>query len=396
MTILEQANQLESVIVAHRRYIHENAERGFDLPITRAYVMEQLTKMGYEPIELGGGITATVGGKKTGKVFMLRADMDALPIIEELDLPYKSKTEFMHACGHDFHTSMLLGAAQILKDNEDDINGTVKLMFQPAEELLTGAKEMIDAGILENPKVDAAAMIHVFTGAPLPTGSVMLPVAGTGAAAADWVDIEIKGVGSHGAMPENSVDPINVASHLHTALQEILAREISPSANASFTIGSLNSGHTGNVIPDTAIMTGTIRNFDEEVRVFIKKRIEEMSDHIAKAFRATATVRYYNSCPVLNIDEGLTDSVVESLTNLLGPEKAIDMSKAKMSGGGSEDFAYVAEQVPAVTVSLSAGSSHEGHVYPLHHPQVTFNENALTTGAAVYVTMALEWLKNNN
>ena len=394
MSFLEQAQQLKETLVKNRRYLHQHAELGFDLPMTREYVKQQLSAMGYEYEEVGGGIVALAGGKKSGKVFMIRADMDSLPIVEKRESEFKSETGNMHACGHDFHTAMLLGAAQILKNNEDEINGTVKLMFQPAEEILSGAKSMIDAGVMENPKVDAAAMIHVVSGTDLPAGCVLLPNPGAGSSAADWVDITITGVGAHGAMPQNSVDPINVASHLHTALQEILAREISPSAAASFTIGVLNSGSAGNVLPDKATMTGTMRTLDEDVRAFMKKRIEEMSDHIAKAFRATAEVRFYNGCPVFVSEEKICEDVADSVRSVIGADRAILPPKSTALGG-SEDFAYVAQLVPATSVMLSTGSIKEGNVNPLHHPDVTFNEDALPVGAAIYATIALDWLNKN-
>lgn len=394
MGLLEQAKTLDTVLKEHRAYLHKNAETGFDLPLTRAYVKEKLIGMGYDPVEMGGGIVALAGGQKPGKTFLIRADMDALPMKENTDIPCKSKTGNMHACGHDFHTAMLLGAAQLLKNNEQEINGTVKLMFQPAEEILSGAKAMIDEGLLENPKVDAAAMIHIMSGVPVKTGTVLLPAAGIISTAADWFDITITGVGSHGAMPENSVDPINVASYIHTALQTILAREISPGARASVTIGCINGGKTGNVIPDTVTMTGTIRTIDENVRTFIKTRIVEISENIARAFRAAAAVNYYNSCPCGVGDEAVVGEVIKSVTALVGEENTLDYSKLMANTiGGSEDFSYIGQVIPSASIYISAGAPEDGYKFPAHHPEVVFDEDCLTTGAAVYANTAMEWLK---
>ena len=396
--LLEEAKMLSDVIVKNRRYIHENAETHNNLPITTTYVSEKLIGMGYAPVEIcQSGIVALAGGKKPGKTFLLRADMDALPIVEENELKFKSITQNMHACGHDMHTSMLLGAAQLLKNHEDEIEGTVKLMFQPAEETLWGANAMIEAGVLDNPKVDAAMMIHVASGIPVPTGTIAIPEAGVVSAAADWFEIKIAGKGGHGAMPNMAVDPINVLAHIHTALQEINSREIAPGENVALTIGQIRAGNTSNVIPDTGFMSGTIRTYSNDVREFIKNRLTEIATGIASSFRATAEVVYTKGCPCLTSDEDLTKQIFKYSKELFGEDRVIDMSK--LTGGkkmsGSEDFAFISELVPTVMVSLGAGSIDEGYLFPLHHPKASFNENALSTGAAMYANTAIEWLKNN-
>lgn len=397
MSILEKAASIQDLLVKHRRYFHENAEVRDELPLTTAYVMNELKALGYEPKEIAkSAVTATVGGKKPGKVFLLRADMDALPIVEEADVEYKSKTNNMHACGHDFHTAMLLGAAKLLKDHEDEIEGTVKLMFQPAEESLTGAKTMVDAGILENPKVDAAMMIHVASGMPLPTGLIIVPDGGLVAASSDWVKITVQGKGCHGAMPDMGIDPLNVISNIHLSLQSIIAREVSSSEKVVLTIGEIHGGNVANVIPDSAYMTGTLRTLNEDVRKFVKERIEEVAVGIGKSFRADVKVDFSNSCPANNNDKDLRDQIVEYLTEDFGP-RVLDLAKQKLEGSnfGSEDFAYISQRVPSSIVMLGAGSSNEGHIYTLHHPKVTFNEDALKVGTALLTSTALKWLKNN-
>ena len=398
MSILDEAKAIDSTIVQHRRYLHEHAELHLDLPITSAYVFEKLTQMGYAPQRVGAsGIVALAGGKKPGKVFLLRADMDALPILEETDLPYKSTSGVMHACGHDFHASMLLGAAQLLKEHEDEICGTVKLMFQPAEETLSGAKMMIANGVLENPKVDAAMMIHVAPALPMPTGSVLFSDPRESFAAADWFVIKIRGKGCHGAMPDTGVDPLSVASHIHIALQALNAREVSPVDVVALTIGQMQGGSTSNVIPETASMAGTLRTLDNDVREFAKKRLEEIAAGIAAAFRATAEVEFERGCPCFITNPALNEQVKATATALLGPQMVFDQRdfKTKNKGLGSEDFACVSMEVPTLCVALSAGSPANGFAYPVHHPKAMFDENALPYGTAIYASAALEWLRAN-
>lgn len=222
--MLQKAMALKDILIAHRRTLHQNAEIRFELPFTRAYVLAQLRQMGYAAEEVGGGIVALAGNGRSGKTFLLRADMDALPILEESDVPFRSTTGNMHACGHDFHTAMLLGAAQLIKQLEPVLSGNVKFMFQPAEENMSGAKRMIEEGVLDNPRVDAAMMIHVMPGFPMDAGTAVFTGKGASYAACDWFDIQVKGKGGHGAMPDSAVDPLSVIAHIHIALQEIIAR----------------------------------------------------------------------------------------------------------------------------------------------------------------------------
>lgn len=212
-TFRQEAQSLQQQCVQDRRILHAHAETGFDLPETFTYVQKRLKEMGLEPQKCGRcGISCCIG--KPGKTFLLRADMDALPIQEETEHDYSSKNGSMHACGHDMHTAMLLAAAQLLKQHESELKGMVKLMFQPAEEPLAGAQDMIDAGILESPHVDAALMFHVMTAQTIPTGTIMISAPGVSAPAAGMFTIRIQGKGSHGAMPHTGIDPINVAAHI--------------------------------------------------------------------------------------------------------------------------------------------------------------------------------------
>lgn len=396
MSILEEAKEISEKIVAHRRYFHENAEVHLDLPKTSAYVEEQLRALGYEPQRIGtSGIVALAGGKNPGKVFLIRADMDALPIQEQSGVPFACTSGNMHACGHDGHASMLLGAAELLKRHEDEIEGTVKLMFQPAEETLAGARMMLENGILENPKVDAAMMIHGTGSNPMKTGTVLL--AKQGAAAADWFKITVTGKGAHGAMPDFSIDPLNVIAHIHIALQAINAREICPADNIALTVGQMHGGSTSNVIPESAMMSGTLRTNDEEVRKFAKQRIVEITQSVARTFRAEATVEYERECPCFAVDGALADELSEYVHALVGDEFFMDLSKVPLNSKtmGSEDFAWISQQMPSVCVSLATGGPEEGCCYPLHHPKVMFDENAYPIGAAVYANCAMEWLRHH-
>ena len=395
--ILNEARQLQEDLLAHRRWLHAHAETGFALEQTKAYVKETLEEMGYAVSECGkAGLTATVG-PSGGKVILLRADMDALPITEETGLFYASANGTMHACGHDLHTAMLLGAAKLLKEHETELNGRVKFMFQPAEEIFEGSLDMIRHGVLEDPRPDAALMIHVSAGIPLPAGTVIVSSPGVSAPAADYFTIRVQGKGCHGSTPQNGVDPLTAAAHILIALQEILAREIGPSEEAVLTIGSFHGGEVGNVIPDSAELKGTIRTYDEKIRIFLKQRLQEISRGIAATFRASAEVSFGGCCPTLVNDQKFSETVTGILKDLLGHHSVFTTAQLgggkPQRGGGSEDFAYISQEIPSVMLALAAGEPANGHCHPLHHPKVTFDESILSTGAAVFAGIAEVWLK---
>lgn len=400
----EEAQKFHETIVSNRRYLHTHPETGFDLKETVSYVKKELEDMGYEPIECGrAGLIAVAGGKKPGKVFLIRGDMDALPIKEEADVDFASDSGRMHACGHDMHTAMLLGAARLLKMHEDEIEGTIKLMFQPAEEIFEGSHDMIEAGVLKNPDVDAALMIHVMAGMPFEAGTVIVSAPGVSAPAADYFDIKVQGKGCHGSMPNTGVDPLNVAAHILIALQEINARELAMSEQAVLTIGTMNAGVAANVIPDTVNMGGSIRTFDEETRAFIKERMVEISEGIAKSFRAEVEVTFGSGCPTLVNDKDLSMCAEKYVKELLGQRKAFSVAQLNAMSGdskssksaGSEDFAYVSQEVPSIMLALAAGQPDKGYCYPQHHPMVKFDESALAGGSAVYAYTAMRWLEEH-
>lgn len=396
--LLQEAKQLQPELLQCRRTIHRHPETGFDLQETKALVKRKLTEMGYSPQECGKcGLVALAGGKKKGRTILIRADMDALPIEEAAEVEYRSETPGrMHGCGHDMHTAMLLGAAKLLKAHEDELAGTVKLMFQPAEELFQGADDMIGAGVLENPHVDAAVMIHVVPGLPLPSGIVLVPGAGTGMASCQQYRIVVKGKGGHGAMPHVSVDPITAAAHIHLALQEINSRELGPDEFGVFTTGMFRAGDASNIIPDTAEMRGTIRTADLAVNEKIKTRIREIAQGVGGAMRTEVAVDFFDFCPPMLADGALSECGLGYMKELLG-DGAMSMAAlgGPKVGGGSEDFAFVSCKVPTVGMFLSAGSPEEGYAYSQHHPKVTFDDSILYRGSAAYAYFAARWLEEH-
>lgn len=397
--LYEEALLLQDEMIQHRRILHAHPETGFNLTNTKAYVKKELEKLDYQVKEVGkSGLSCEIGNHQ-GKTFLLRADMDALPIQEQTNLEFKSTNDFMHACGHDMHTAMLLGAAKLLKQHENEIQGTVRFMFQPAEEIFEGSKDMIEHGILEN--VDGAMMIHVMANFPLEPGTVLISKPGVSAPAADYFTIKIHGKGTHGSMPNLGVDPINVAAHLITALQVINSRELALNQQAILTIGTIHAGNLGNVIPDELEMSGTIRTYDEQTRNFIKERMSDIIENVAKTFRATASLEFGSGCPTLVNDETLAKEVTNYAKALLGSRKAFSVeefmkgSSSSSSGAGSEDFAYVSQEVPSIMLALAAGKPNEGYCFPQHHPQVQFDERALASGCCIFAGVALNYLKNH-
>lgn len=396
--ILESAKEIEAEITEIRRYLHQNAEVGFELENTVKFVKNKLNEMGVDCKRCGrAGLRAEIGhaGEKT---VLLRADMDALPISENSGEEFASNGGTMHACGHDMHTAMLIGAAKILKTHEAELGGKVVFMFEPAEELLAGARDMIEAGILD-PKPAAAMMLHVMTGIPLETGSVVVSSGGVSAPAADYFEITVKGKGCHGSTPNAGVDPITAAANIITGLHNIKSMELSMSERAALTIGKVSAGNSANVIPDTATLAGTMRAFDEDTRTFMKKRICEMVELVAKALRAEAKVEFISGCPSLLNDDKLSESVYGYARELFGDDKAFTsdelMAKSDRESqtSGSEDFAYISREVPSIMVALAAGKREDGYVYPLHHPSVRFDEDALVNGSALFAYTAIRFLE---
>lgn len=383
MDYVQRARELRDETVAHRRYFHSNAEVGLETPKAVAYVMEWLETCGLKPERCGHGVTASIGAG--GKTLLLRADMDALPMAEESGEPFACPTGTeAHACGHDFHAAMLLTAAKMLKENEAALGGTVRLMFQPAEETFEGAKDMIACGILEG--VDAALAFHVSPGR-MPTGLVMYNSGGVMMSSVDGFRITVHGKGAHGAYPHSAIDPINIGVQIYLALEALIAREADPSKNCVLTVGSFCAGSAPNIIPDAAVLQGTIRTNDKACRELLVRRMKETAAGIAKVYGGSAEVEMLSEVPPLICDKELTDQVVGYLRELPGLTLC-----PGISASASEDFAVVADRVPSAFMYLSAGFQDERGEAPAHNPKVRFNEDVCAVGPACLAHCAARWL----
>ncbi len=388
-TLLQEAEVMQPEILADRRALHRNPETGAELPETAAYVKRRLEALGYAPRMLAGGVAAEITGEKTGRCILLRADMDALRIREETALDFRSENGNMHACGHDLHAAMLLGAAGLLQKHRQELAGTVRLAFQPDEEGFTGAKAMLAAGVLrEAPQPQAAVALHVHSGTP---SGLVLCGRGTFMAGCTIFRVTAEGTGCHGAMPETGIDPINIAAHIYLALQELTARELAAEVPAVVTVGRFHGGEAPNIIPGTCVLEGTIRTFDREVTARLMARIGEIAENTARAFRGSARVEELASAPPLKNDPALMNRMADWAEELVGSQRVYRMDKGGM---GSEDFASYTYEVPSAYLLLGAGTAAEDSRFgkPMHNPQVVFNEKILPEGAALYAMAALRWL----
>ena len=387
--ILARAKALLPELTEYRRFLHQRAETGFDLTKTQVYIISKLTEMGYTPKPCGkAGVVACVG-RGNGKALLLRADTDALPIREKTGLPYACTNGNMHACGHDMHASMLLGAAKILKEREKDLKRTVKLLFQPAEEILQGAQDCIDSGVLQNPTVDSAMMIHVMTATDFASGTLIVSSAGVSAACADYFRVKFRGKSCHGATPHLGIDALTAAAHAVIALQEIPARELSIDNPAVLTVGQIKGGDAPNAIAGRVEIAGTLRAYDEQVRAQVKKRLKAMVNAIGLAFQVKVETEFFSGAPTLVNDSDLSNFVEEQAKAVFGEKRVFNTQQLGGRAGGSEDFAYFSHKVPSVMVALCAGAKADGYEYPLHHEKVRFDESVLPIGTALLASVAL-------
>lgn len=386
---LKRAQEIKDDLIQIRRHIHQHPEVGMDLPDTTAYVMATLEEAGLDPHEIiPSGIIVTVGGSKPGKTILLRADMDALPMAEESGLEFASPySDRAHTCGHDLHTAMLIGAARLLKEREAELEGTVKIMFQPGEEVFQGAKAMIAAGVLENPRVDAALDMHVHSMTPV--GHLHYSK-GAYTSSADNFTITIKGVGSHGSQPNRGIDPINAAAHVIVALQALLAREKAPDSYGAMSICSMNSGNSFNVIPEIATLQGTMRTYDPAVRDQFLQRIPAIAALTAESFRCTSTFEVNMGTPAILNEDSMVEEILGYMDSF-----GMDLKRnPTLRLPASDDFGYIAERVPSVMFSIGCKPAGiETNV--VHNPKVRFDEAAIPIGAAVFAHNTLLWLKNH-
>ena len=381
-------------IIQDRRALHQIPEVGFDLPETMGIVRRELDAWGIPYTVDEFGPSSIVPTMNPGKSFTigLRADMDALPMKEEsgLDFACPTGTE-AHCCGHDFHVAALLTAAKMLKENEAELEGTVKFMFQPAEETFEGAADMIANGILENPKPDAALAYHVTSG-KMPTGIYMYNSTGTMMFSVDGFKITVKGRGSHGAYPHAGIDPINIAVHVYLVLEALIAREVDPAKANVLTIGKFNAGSAPNIIPESCVLEGTIRSNDKASRELLVRRMKEVAVRTAEVYGGTAEIEMLSEVPPLICDPALTTEFADMMKNMGIPGA---YPYPGISASASEDFASIAEKVPSTFMYLSAGYLDERGEAPAHNPKVMFNEDVCPIGASCYAHCATEWLKNN-
>ncbi|ALR99957.1 peptidase M20 [Enterococcus silesiacus] len=384
-TIQEQMPQAD--MVKWRRYLHRHPELSFHEVETAKYIQKVLAD--FPNLEVSSltenSVIAILKGNKPGKTIALRADIDALPIMEEADVDFPSKNPgVMHACGHDTHTAMLLGAAKVLSGMQDKIAGTVKFIFQPAEEEPPGgAKLLVEAGIMDD--VDMVFGLHI---APnIPVGMVGTRK-GAASAASDVFTLKIQGKGSHGSTPDLSVDPIMIGVEIINNLNNIVSRNISPFDNAVISIGEFNAGKTANVIPDTAKIQGTVRTNNKEVRQFIQKRIEGIIDGICKMYDAAYDLNYLLGYSEVNNDSEATDIVRAVAEKVVGQERMFEAPK--MMGG--EDFSAYTDVRPGSFFILGGGTAAEGCGYMNHHPKFKIMEECFPVGSGMHAQLILDIL----
>ena len=389
MDYLKRSVELFEETTANRRYLHQNPEVGTELPNTSAFIWDRLTEMGYAPKLCGGsGVVATVG-KAGGKTILLRSDMDALPMREESGLPFASSCDAAHTCGHDCNAAQLLTAAKLLKENEDALAGTVKLMFQPAEEVFLGAKAMIADGVLEDPKPDAALSFHVTSGQMPPT-VFLYNSTGTMMNSVDGFKITVRGKGSHGAYPERSVDPINIAVHIYLALEAIVAREITSTQASVMTVGIFSAGDAYNIIPETAQLQGSIRTDSPGQRELLVRRMKQVAASVAETYNGSAEVEMIAEVPPLICDHDVTESFAGYMKELDVPGQ---FAVPDLKATASDDFACVLERIPGAYIYLSAGFA-DRPATQQHSPDVLFNEEVFRFGPAYMAHCATRWLED--
>lgn len=373
---------LQPQLVEWRRHLHQHPELGFQEQLTAEFIARQLRNWGidHQTNIAETGIVATIEGRQPGPVLAIRADMDALPIQEENEVSYKSCHDgIMHACGHDGHTTIALGTAYYLSRHLPDFCGTIKLIFQPAEEGPGGAKPMIEAGVLKNPDVDGIIGLHLWNNLPLGTVGVR---SGALMAAVELFECTLFGKGGHGAMPHQTVDAIVLGSQIVNALQAIVSRNVDPLDSAVVTVGSFHAGHTHNVIAGQATMKGTVRYFNPKFQGYFGKRIEEIVAGICQGQGAEYDLSYYSLYPPVINDESMAN-LVRSVAESVVETPAGVVPECQTMGG--EDMSFFLQEVPGCYFFLGAANRDRGLAYPHHHPRFDFDETALGMGVEMFV-----------
>jgi amidohydrolase len=383
--MIELSQRIVDEAIATRRDLHAHPELGFEEVRTAGIVAARLRELGYDVHEglATTGVAGVLGGRRPGKTIMLRADMDALPIDEESDVPYRSETaQTMHACGHDGHVAILLGAAALIARDRERLAGTVCLVFQPAEEGHGGGKAMVDEGTIERFGIERAYGLHLASAHP--AGQLGFRE-GPFYASSDSIEITIEGKGGHGASPHLSVDPIYVAGEFIVAVQQIVSRQIDPLAPAVVTIGAIHGGTTHNVIPSRVTLLGTVRAFDAEVRAGMAERIERVLRGVCDAAGATYQFAYLWRYPVTSNDAEQTRYVRALAERTAGEAQVIDVPQIM----GAEDFSFFAEKVPACFYTLGSNGG-DASAWPHHHAKFDIDERALPVGVAMMTALAFD------
>ena len=376
-----EIRQLQPDLVRWRRNLHQRPELGFQEDLTSAFVSEKLQEWGI-PHQTGiakTGIVATIAGTKPGRVLGIRADMDALPIQEENEVSYKSLHDgVMHACGHDGHTAIALGVARYLAKHPPSA-GTVKIIFQPAEEGPGGAKPMIEEGVLENPRVDAIIGLHLWNNLDLGTIAVR---SGPFMAATELFECTIRGKGGHGAIPQQSIDSILVAAQVVQALQGIVARNIDPMDSAVVTVGKLHAGSARNAIADRAELAGTVRYFNPALEDFIRQRFEEILAGVCQSHGASYELNYWKLYPPVINDSAIANLVRDCASEVVETPAKIDSIYQTMA---AEDMSLFLQAIPGCYFFLGSANSAKNLDYPHHHPRFNFDETALGMGVEIFL-----------
>lgn len=381
--------ELHDQIIGWRRALHAIPEIGFNTPLTEKFILGELEKIGAEDIRhsKGGGITALIRGGRPGKVLAIRGDYDGLNMTEDTGLPFAATNGNMHACGHDGHTAMLLATAQILMERKDELQGSVKLLFQPSEEDGKGAQAMIEAGALEDPSVDGAVGLHIGSlwegfkagEAGYRFGALM--------AASDFFTVVFEGKGGHGATPHLTVDPVAMACQAVNMLQLLVSRETSPLDSAVVTVGTINGGTMANIIPPSCTIRGTVRSLSPEMRDYLEERVRKVCTEVAETLRGKATVAFERGAPAVINDPVMTEKMKAAMEDILGADKVKEVEKPTMGG---EDVALFLEKVPGTFFFLPSTWGDERD-YPHHHPKFDIDEGVLWIGPAIMAQFALTW-----
>ncbi|MES2690537.1 MAG: M20 family metallopeptidase [Bacteroidota bacterium] len=395
VTRIRQLSQLYfKDIVAVRQHLHQHPELSFNEFNTQKYVIEQLGIIGIEQVKVMAdtGVVALIEGKDPGKkTVALRGDMDALPITEQNDVEYKSVNEgVMHACGHDVHTSCLLGAARILYELRNDFEGTVKLVFQPGEEKLPGgASIMIREGVLSNPDVNSMIGQHVMP--LLPVGSVGFR-SGLYMASTDEIYVTVKGKGGHGAMPHLNIDPVLITAHLITALQQLVSRMGNPAMPSVLSFGKVMANGATNVIPNEVKLEGTFRTMDEKWREEAHQKMVKLAEGLAESMGGSCEFDIHKGYPYLQNNPEVTRRAKQAAINYLGEDKVVDLDIWM----AAEDFAFFSQQVPATFYRLGVRNEEKGITSSVHTPTFNIDEEALKTGMGLMAWIALGELENKD